>query len=34
MLRGAVRLHMDEMPYPPPRRVIEAAREALSKLNC
>ena len=32
MLR-AIRLHMNEVPYPPPQDVIEAAREGLSKLN-
>jgi histidinol-phosphate aminotransferase len=28
-----IRLYMNEMPYPPPQRVIEAGRTALSKLN-
>ncbi len=33
MLRGAVRLHMNEMPYPPPERVLVAARDVLAELN-
>ena len=33
MLRETVRLHMNEMPYPPAQNVIEAARKGLSKLN-
>jgi histidinol-phosphate aminotransferase len=33
MMRGAIRLNMNEMPYPPPQRVIEAAQKGLSNLN-
>jgi len=33
MLREPVRLDMNEVPYPPPERVVEAARMALGKLN-
>jgi histidinol-phosphate aminotransferase len=33
MLTEAIRLHMNEMPYPPPQGVVEAARQALTKLN-
>ncbi len=33
MLKEICRLHMNEMPYPPPRRVREAAREGIGKLN-
>jgi len=33
MLTETIRLHMNEMPYPPPQRVVEAARQTLTKLN-
>jgi histidinol-phosphate aminotransferase len=33
MLRETIRLHMNEMPYPPAQDVIEAARKSLSNLN-
>jgi len=33
MLKEALRLHMSEMPYPPPQRVVAAARQSLTKLN-
>ncbi|MEA3406600.1 MAG: aminotransferase class I/II-fold pyridoxal phosphate-dependent enzyme [Chloroflexota bacterium] len=33
MLSETIDLHMNEMPYPPPEHVLEAAREALTKLN-
>lgn len=33
MLTETIRLHMNEMPHPPPQRVVEAARQALTKLN-
>lgn len=33
MLRETIRLHMNEMPYPPAQDVIEAAQKGLSKLN-
>ena len=33
MLRETIRLHMNEVPYPPAQSVIEAARRGLSNLN-
>jgi histidinol-phosphate aminotransferase len=33
MLTETIRLHMNEMPHPPPQRVVEAACQALTKLN-
>lgn len=33
MLSQAIRLHMNEMPYPPPQHVVAAARRALARLN-
>ena len=33
MLTDTIRLHMNEMPHPPPQRIVEAARHALTKLN-
>ena len=30
---GAIRLNMNEVPYPPPRNIIEAAQRGLSNLN-
>jgi histidinol-phosphate aminotransferase len=33
MLRETIRLHMNEVPYPPPQRVVEAARMGLAKLH-
>jgi histidinol-phosphate aminotransferase len=33
MLRDTIRLHMNEVPYPPAQDVIEAARKGLSNLN-
>jgi len=33
MMREAIRLNMNEVPYPPPRRIIEAARQGLENLN-
>lgn len=33
MLRETIKLNMNEMPYPPPQEVIEAARKGLPKLN-
>jgi histidinol-phosphate aminotransferase len=33
MLTETIRLHMNEIPHPPPQRVVEAARQALTRLN-
>jgi histidinol-phosphate aminotransferase len=33
VLRENIRLHMNEMPYPPPAGVVEAAQGGLSRLN-
>jgi histidinol-phosphate aminotransferase len=33
MLKEPIKLNMNEMPYPPPQEVIEAAQKGLSKLN-
>ena len=34
MLKEPIKLNMNEVPYPPPQEVIEAARKGLAKLNC
>jgi histidinol-phosphate aminotransferase len=33
MLTATTRLHLNEVPYPPPKQVVAAARKGLSKLN-
>jgi histidinol-phosphate aminotransferase len=33
MMKGIIRLNMNEVPYPPPQRIIEAAQRGLSNLN-
>jgi histidinol-phosphate aminotransferase len=33
MMKGVIRLNMNEVPYSPPQRIIEAAQRALSNLN-
>jgi histidinol-phosphate aminotransferase len=33
MMEGVIRLDMNEVPYPPPQRIIEAAQRGLSSLN-
>jgi histidinol-phosphate aminotransferase len=33
MLRQTVRLHMNEVPYPPPLDIVEAAKKGLSEVN-
>jgi len=33
MLNNTLRLHMNELPYLPPKRVINAAKKGLDKIN-
>lgn len=33
MLKESIRLHMNELPYPPPPQVVQAAQGGLSRLN-